>query len=132
MRQTISGLVAAIAVVTASAAPAMACGGGLFGGACSPCGEAYVRPCAQAYVPTLGYSSCYGGCWTPERLPDPARQYHLSYRLPQYYYVNQGPTYTGPGDFAPYPTYQEGAVSGWDVYRHRPYYHHRHMTRRYN
>ena len=30
MRQTISGLVAAIAVVTASAVPAMACGGGLF------------------------------------------------------------------------------------------------------
>ena len=28
MRQTISGLVAAIAVVTASAVPAMACGGG--------------------------------------------------------------------------------------------------------
>ena len=132
MRQTISGLVAAIAVVTASAAPAMACGGGLFGGACSPCGEVYVRPCAQAYVPTLGYSGCYGGCWTHERLPDPDRQYHLSYRLPQYYYVNQGPTYTGPGDFAPYPTYQEGAVSGWDGYRHRPHYHHRHMTRRYN
>jgi hypothetical protein len=132
MRQTISGLVAAIAVVTASAAPAMACGGGLFGGACSPCGEAYASPCAQAYVPTYGYSGCYGGCWAHERLPDPARQYHLSYRLPQYYYVNQGPTYTGPGDFAPYPTYQEGAVSGWDAYRRRPYYHHRHMMRRYN
>ena len=27
---------------------------------------------------------------------------------PQYYYVNQGPTYTGPGNFAPYPIYQEG------------------------
>jgi hypothetical protein len=45
MRQTISGLVAAIAVVTASAVPAMACGGGLFG-SCSPCGQAYVSPCA--------------------------------------------------------------------------------------
>jgi hypothetical protein len=122
MRQTISGLIAAIAVVTASAAPAMACGGGLF----------YVGPCAQAYVPSYGYSGCYGGCWAYERLPDPARQYHLSYRLPQYYYVNQGPTYTGPGDFAPYPTYQENAVSGWDTYRHRPYYHRRHMMRRYN
>ena len=117
MRQTISGFVAAIAVVTASAAPAMACGGGVF----------YVGPCAQAYVPTLGYSGCYGGCWTHERLPDPDRQYHLSYRLPQYYYVNQGPTYTGPGDFAPYPVYREGGVSGWRGYHHHAYhygYHH--------
>jgi hypothetical protein len=40
----------------------------------------------------------------------------------QYYYVNQGPTYTGSGDFAPFPTYQESAVSGWDAYRRRPYY----------
>ena len=44
MRQTISGLVAAVAVMmTAGAAPAMACGGGLFT-SCSPC--AYVAPCA--------------------------------------------------------------------------------------
>ena len=48
MRQTISGLVAAIAVMTAGAAPAMACGG-LFQGSCSPCGQ-YVSPCAQTYV----------------------------------------------------------------------------------
>ena len=34
----------------------------------------------------------------------------------QYYYVNQGPTYTGPGDFAPYPVYQEGAISGYGHY----------------
>ena len=34
MRQTISGLVAAIAVMTASAAPAMACGGVYCGGSC--------------------------------------------------------------------------------------------------
>jgi hypothetical protein len=34
----------------------------------------------------------------------------------QYYYVNQGPTYSGPGNFAPYPTYQESAL-GWDGYR---------------
>jgi hypothetical protein len=121
MRQTISGLVAAIALATASAAPAMACGGGLF----------YVSPCAQAYIPTYGYSGCYSGCWAYERLPDPARQYHLSYQLPQYYYVNQGPTYTGPGDFAPYPTYQESAVSGWAAYRHRLHFHHRHILRRY-
>src|SRR5882724_12853701 len=112
MRQTISGLVAAIAVVIASAAPAMACGG-LFG-SCSPCGG-YVSPCAQAYVPAPVYSECNSGCggWAHERLPDPVQQY---------YYVNQGPAYSGPGNFAPYPTYQESAVSGWDAYRHRPYH----------
>jgi hypothetical protein len=114
MRQMISGLVAAIAVVTASAVPARACGGGLFGSSCSPCGQAYVSPCAQPQVyvspaPTYEYSGCNTGCggWAHERLPDPVQQY---------YYVNQGPTYTGPGNFAPYPTYQEGG------YRHRPYY----------
>jgi hypothetical protein len=123
MRQTISGLVAAIAVVTASAAPAMACGGGLFQGSCSPCGQTYASPCAQTYLaPT--YSACDTGCggWAHERLPDPVQQYYLSDRVQQYYYVDQGPTYTGPGNFAPYPTYQEGAVSGWDAYRRRPYY----------
>jgi hypothetical protein len=108
MRQTISGLVAAIAVM--SAAPAMACGGGLFDSSCSPCAQSYVGPCAPpVYVaPVAAYSGCNTGCggWAHERLPDPVHQY---------YYVNQGPTYTGPGNFAPYPTYEEGAVS----YRHR-------------
>jgi hypothetical protein len=117
MRQTISGLVAAIAVVTASAVPAMACGGGLFQSSCSPCGQAYVSPCAQveAYVPPAPvYSECNScGGWAHERLPDPVQQY---------YYVNQGPAYTGPGNFAPYPTYQEGAVSEWGAYRHRSYH----------
>jgi hypothetical protein len=114
MRRTISGLVAAIAVVAASAAPAMACGGGLYGSPCSPCGQAYVSPCAQGY-------------WAHERLPDPEQQYHhLSHRVQQYYYVNQGPTYTGPGNFAPYPSYQEGAVS----YSYRARAHYRHYGRR--
>jgi hypothetical protein len=114
MRQTISGLVAAIAVVSASAAPAVACGGGLFGSPCSPCGQAYVSPCAQSY-------------WAHERLPDPVQQYHhLSHRVQQYYYVNQGPTYTGPGNFAPYPTYREGAVS----YSYRARAHVRHYGQR--
>ena len=83
MRQTISGLVAAFAVMTAGAAPAMACGGGLFQG-CSPCGQAYVEPCAQpqfyvqpqAYVaPAPVYSGCNTGCggWGYERLADPVR-----------------------------------------------------------
>jgi hypothetical protein len=127
MRQTISGLVAAIAVVTASAVPAMACGGGgLFQSSCSPCGQAYVEPCAQPQVyvapaPTYEYSGCNTGCggWAHERLPDPVQQYQYDEPVHQYYYVNQGPTYTGPGNFAPYPTYQEG---GWGAYRHRSHY----------
>jgi hypothetical protein len=120
MRQTISGVLTAIAVVTAGAAPAIACGGGVFQGSCSPCGQTYVSPCAQpqvyvAPVAAPNYSTCDTGCggWAYERLPDPVKQY---------YYVNQGPTYSGPGSFAPYPTYQESAVSGWDAYRRRPYY----------
>jgi hypothetical protein len=114
MRPMISGVFAAIAVLAAGAAPALACGG--YQGACSPCGEAYVSPCAPPV-----YSACDGGCWAHERLPDPVVRYYAN-PVQQYYYVNQGPTYTGPGDFAPYPTYQEGSVSGWDGYRHRHYY----------
>lgn len=111
MRQTISGMVAAVAVMmTAGAAPAMACGGGLFT-SCSPC--AYADPCAPApvYVAPV-YSGCNTGCggWAHERLPDPVHQY---------YYVNQGPTYTGPGNWAPRPTYEEDALP---VYRHRSHY----------
>ena len=121
MRQTISGLVAAIAVMTASAAPALACGGGLFQSSCSPCGQAFVSPCAQveAYVPPAPvYSECNScGGWSHERLPDPVQQYGAApMASPQYYYVDQGPSYTGPGNFAPYPTYREGG------YHHRPYY----------
>jgi hypothetical protein len=114
MRQMISGLVAAAAVMVVSAAPASACGGlGLFS-SCSPCGQAYVSPCAQAYAPVApvfnfggGCGGCGGGYAGYERLPE------LS---PQYYHVNQGPTYTGPGNFAPYPTYRENAAYGWGSY----------------
>lgn len=114
MRQTISGLIAAVAVMAASAVPAMACGGGgLFQSSCSPCGQqAYVNPCEQAYVPAPVYSGCDTGCgggWGHQRLADPVQQY---------YYANQGPTYSGPGSYAPYPTYREGSVSGWNGYRH--------------
>jgi hypothetical protein len=113
MRQTISGLLAAFAVVTVSAAPAMACGGGLLTSSCSPC-QSYVSPCAQS-----GYSSGYGygygyGVAEYQRLPDPT----------QYYYVNQGPVYSGPGNFAPVPTYQERAVSGWSGYGRGEYGYH--------
>jgi hypothetical protein len=109
MRQTISGLVAAIAVVAASAVPAMACGGGGLFQSYSPCEQ------PQVYVsPAPTYSGCDTGCgWAKERLPDPVHQY---------YYADQGPSYDGPGNFAPLPTYQESAVSGWGAYRHHPYH----------
>jgi len=89
MRQILKGLIAAVAVM--AAAPAMACG---------------YAPCAQpAYVaPVVGYGCNTCGGWVHERLPDPEQQY---------YYVNQGPTYTGPGNWAPRRVYREGAISGY-------------------
>jgi hypothetical protein len=129
MRQMISGLVAAITVVIASAAPAMACGP--FGSPCSPCGQAYVSPCAQTY----SYWGCNSGCWAFDRLSDPALQYYPVRRHypQQYYYVNQGPTFTGPGAFAPYPTYQEGYYDRGRYANVRARYHGRreHVLRRY-
>ncbi|MCA6109759.1 hypothetical protein [Bradyrhizobium cenepequi] len=123
MRQMISGMIAAVAVM--AAAPAMACGYG----SCSPCGY-YASPCAapvyaapvySAPVSSYNYSSGCGGCgpgygWVTERLPDPEQQY---------YYVNQGPTYTGPGNWAPVPTYREGRVSYYRPWRPRYYHSHR-------
>ncbi|WP_291860616.1 hypothetical protein [Bradyrhizobium sp.] len=116
MRQTISGMVAAVAVMlTMSVAPASAC---YYASACAP---------APVYVaPVAAYSGCYGGCggWARERLPDPVHQY---------YYVNQGPTYTGPGNWAPRPVYQETSVSYgrpyYDGYRARPHYGYRYSVR---
>ncbi|WP_027583996.1 hypothetical protein [Bradyrhizobium sp. Ai1a-2] len=130
MRRTISGMVAAVAVMVA--APAMACGYG----ACSPCGYGYyASPCAApvyaAPVWSYNYTSGCGGCgagygWVTERLPDPEQQY---------YYVNQGPTYTGPGNWAPVPTYREGGVSYYRPrhyrYGHSKYYHGQRVIRSY-
>ena len=116
MRHLISGVVAAVAVM--AAAPAMACGYSSCG---SPCGYSY-SPCMQPrYVaPVAAFSYGYGsGCGTgcgygygyAPRLAEPTTQY---------YYVNQGPTYSGPGAWAPQPTYAEPSVSGWSSYS-RPY-----------
>jgi hypothetical protein len=116
MRQTIVGLAVALAAAV-SAAPASACG---YSGCGAPSWNynysgfygnysASVAPCAAGcggYGAALGYGH-YG------RLPYPAQPYAAQ---PQYYWVNQGPTYTGPGLFAPAPTYQERAVSGWSGY----------------
>jgi hypothetical protein len=115
MRQSfVTGLVAAAALFTVSAAPAMACGGGMFASGCSPCGQAYVAP------PPCGgpaYGGYYGyGVAEYERLPDPS---------PQYFYVDQGPTYSGPGMFAPAPYYREATATRWSGYGYRHAYHHR-------
>jgi hypothetical protein len=93
MRHLIKGLIAAVAVM-ASAPAAMACG-------YSACGA----PAYAAPVVSYGYVGC-GDCggWVRERLPDPEQQYLL---------VNQGPTYTGPGNLAPRPVYREGSISGY-------------------
>ncbi|MBU6459022.1 MAG: hypothetical protein KGQ48_16020 [Bradyrhizobium sp.] len=108
MRRTISGFVAAIAVVAAGTLPASACG-------------VFFEP-ACGYVVAPIYTGCDIGCgWAYyERLPNPELQYHWPVPVVhQYYYADQGPTYTGPGDFAPYPFYQE--AGGWGVYRHHRY-----------
>ncbi|OQW57874.1 MAG: hypothetical protein A4S14_08385 [Proteobacteria bacterium SG_bin9] len=114
MRKTMTGLAAAVAVMTVTAVPAMACG---YSACASSCGgglfQAFANPCGGYAYGGYGYGS-YGGGYSYsnyDRLPSP-----------QYYYVNQGPTYTGPGAFAPIPTYQERAVSGSSAYS-QPYYH---------
>jgi hypothetical protein len=120
MRQIFKGLIAAVAVM--AAAPAMACGYG------APC----AAPVYAAPVVAYGCNTCGG--WVRERLPDPEQQY---------YYVNQGPTYTGPGNWAPVRVYREATISGYGYGYNRPYYHrvHRHhhgyhhgqrVLRRYN
>lgn len=96
MRHTIAGFATALIVLGAGAAPAAACGG--YG--CAPCSTA--APCGVAYS---GYGYDYVAF---ERLPTIAVP--RWYAVPQYYYVNQGPTYTGPGAFAPLPAYQQRAV----------------------
>ena len=114
MRQILKGLIAAAAVMVA--APAMACG-------YAPCAAPVYAAPVYAPVASYGYAGwgcnpC-GGWWgVRERLPDPEQQY---------YWVNQGPTYSGPGNFAPYPVYREGTISGYGYGYNRPYYRaHRH------
>jgi hypothetical protein len=115
MRQIISGLIAAIAVVAAGTVPASACG--LLE---SNCGQVVAAPV---------YSGCNcGNGWAGyEHLADPEQQYG-DYAAPvhQYYFADQGPTYSGPGEFAPYPVYREGAL-GWGGYHHHGYYGAYHM-----
>jgi hypothetical protein len=116
MRQILKGLIAAVAVM--AAAPAMACG-------YAPCAApVYAAPAFAAPVVSYGYVGCnLCGGWVTERLPDPQQQY---------YYVNQGPTYTGPGNWAPRPVYREGSISGYGYGYNRPYRAHRHYHRHHH
>jgi len=102
MRNTMTAVAAAFAVMAAGAAPAVACDAG-------PCGGGYY---AGGYY--------YDYAWF-DHLPNP-EPYVAGPVAPRYYYVNQGPTYTGPGVYAPVPTYQERAVTGWHAYDYGYYY----------
>ncbi|ETR75604.1 hypothetical protein X566_23235 [Afipia sp. P52-10] len=106
MRHYLMGLAAAALAAVATSTPASAgCGG------CAPYGYSpSYSGCAQPV-----YSPCgsWGGGWHYGRLPEQRRYYAAQ---PQYYYVDRGPTYTGPGLFAPAPSYQQRAVAGWSGY----------------
>ena len=114
MRGMISGLVAVTAVMVAGAAPAMACGG-------SSCATGYVSPCASsASTAYVHVRTGFAGCAGFEHLADPTTQYRYANPRPKYYYVNQGPTFAGPGAFAPYPVYEEASVVTYGApHRHR-------------
>jgi hypothetical protein len=45
----------------------------------------------------------------------------------QYYYADQGPTFSGPGNFAPYPTYRESALPYYRSPSHPHYWGHPRM-----
>jgi hypothetical protein len=113
MRKMFSGLLVAIAAMAANTLPASACSG------CWGCG--YASPCAAPYAqPNYGCASACGAAI--ELLPDPELQSHsVPLSRPQYYYVNQGPTFTGPGDLAPLPFYDEGVTARRVYHRHHRY-----------
>ncbi|WP_298271309.1 hypothetical protein [uncultured Bradyrhizobium sp.] len=126
MRQMIKGLIAAVAVMLT--APAMACG-------FNPCGAPVYAAPAVTYgcggCGGYGYGYGYAGYGAVERLPDPDAAYPNAAQ--QYYYVNQGPTYSGPGNWAPRPYYREGYGRPYYGYRHYGYRHYgyRHSYRPY-
>jgi hypothetical protein len=102
MRQYLIGLAAAAAVAVVSA-PAMAgCGGG--------CGPAISFPSFSSCSPCGGYGGGYSSNWGYATLPAPVQYYAVQ---PQYYYVNQGPSYTGPGMFAPVASYAPRVATGY-------------------
>jgi hypothetical protein len=145
MRRTISAIMAVIGSAIAGAAPAMACdtcGIPAYSYQPAPYQPAPYQPpyacgggCGQGYsYQAYGYRGQSYGYGTDgfaddgsfERLAEPTTQYYpvaRTYPTTRYYYVNQGPTFTGPGRFAPYPTYQERAVNGYGYPRYHHYYH---------
>ena len=74
-----------------------------------------LRPCGRTPAAVGGYGTAAAGVMRPCRRP--VQYYSVQ---PQYYYVNQGPTYTGPGMFAPAVSYQQRAVVGLERLRRRP------------
>jgi hypothetical protein len=106
MRQYLFGLAVAVAVA-ASSAPAVAnCGG------CAPRVSYGYSSCAQP----VAFNPCgYGASnWSVATVPAPVTYYAVQ---PQYYYVDQGPTYAGPGMYAPSVAYQARSVGGWSGYQ---------------
>src|SRR5437868_9016505 len=102
MRQTIVGLAVAVAA-TLSAAPASACG---YSGCGTPGWNYNYSGWTGAYSrPSCGLPSPCGVTaltpWQYGHLTAARSPYAVA---PQYYYVNQGPTSTGPGLLAPAPT----------------------------
>jgi hypothetical protein len=109
MRQYLIGLAAAAAVAVVSA-PAMAgCGG--CGPAISFPSFSNCSPCGGGFG---GYGGGYAGGWGYATLAAPAQYYAVQVQAqPQYYFVNQGPTYTGPGMFAPVASYAPRIATGY-------------------
>jgi len=116
--QQIFGFVAVAAAISMATGPATACSN-------MPCVAPQAAPapqqddpCMWAHrkVPTNGFIGCG---WGFERLVDPETQYRSRGPEPRYYYVNQGPTFSGPGAFAPYPIYKEGVFVSYGEPRHR-------------
>jgi hypothetical protein len=105
MRNTTTAIAAALAVLAAGAAPAMACWD-------------YASTCGRGLYIAGDYHEGYARF---EHLPDPTLPSYYP-TGPRYYYVNQGPAYTGPGMYAPLLSYQERAVTGWHGYEHGYYY----------
>lgn len=98
MRNTMTAI-AAVLALAAGAAPAAAC-------------EADGAPCGGYHYNIYSWF---------EHLPYP-EPHPVGPAEPRYYFVDQGPAYSGPGMYAPVPTYQERAVNGWRGYDRGYYY----------
>ena len=86
-----------------------------------------MRTAAVYAAPVAAYEGCNAcGGWVRERLPDPEQQY---------YYVDQGPTYTGPRLGAASGLSRSSSRYGYGYnrpYRAHRYYHRHHAAGYYN